>query len=102
MVRIKCTRCEGTKGIHYQSLEPVAGTPVGARQANVEAETCDECGSYLKIMRMERDHEVEAVADDLATLTLDLLVSEAGYQRHGSNLLLLFGDPELPPDGGGG
>jgi FdhE protein len=31
-------------------------------------------------------------------VTLDLLVSEAGFQRHGVNLMLLFGDP----DGGGG
>ncbi len=74
----------------------------------VEAETCDECGSYLKIVRMERNAEVEPVADDLATVTLDLLVAEAGFQRHGVNLMLLFGDPEdgdpdeAAPDPGGG
>jgi len=92
MVRVKCAHCEGSKGVAYQSLEPAAGPAAPARQAAVEAETCDECGSYLKIVRKERDPDVEAVADDLATLTLDLLVAEAGYQRHGSNLLLLFGD----------
>jgi FdhE protein len=102
MVRVKCAHCEGSKGVAYQSLEPAAGPAAAARQAAVEAETCDECGSYLKIVRKERDPDVEAVADDLATLTLDLLVAEAGYQRHGSNLLLLFGDAESPPDGGGG
>ncbi|MES1163404.1 MAG: formate dehydrogenase accessory protein FdhE [Rhizobacter sp.] len=36
------------------------------------------------------------MADDLASVTLDLLVSEAGFQRHGVNLLLLFGDPGGP------
>lgn len=45
-------------------------------------------------MHQERNAHVEPVADDLATLTLDLLVSDAGYQRHGTNLLLLFGDSE--------
>ena len=102
MVRVKCAHCEGGKGIAYQSLEPAAGPAAAARQAAVEAETCDACGSYLKIVRKERDPDVEAAADDLASLTLDLLVSEAGYQRHGSNLLLLFGDPGSPPDDGGG
>ena len=42
---------------------------------------------------------VEPVADDLATLTLDLLVAETGLQRHGVNMLLLFGESEEPaPD----
>jgi FdhE protein len=43
---------------------------------------------------MEKDPQVDPVADDLATLTLDMLVSESGLQRHGANLMLLFGDPE--------
>jgi FdhE protein len=101
MVRIKCSHCEKTKGIGYQSLRPVdeeASTERSAKPA-VEAETCDECGHYLKIVHMERDMDVDPTADDLATVTLDLLVSDAGFQRHGVNLMLLFGDPE---DGGGG
>jgi FdhE protein len=50
----------------------------------------------------DRDPFVEPMADDLASLTLDLLVSEAGYHRHGLNLMLLFGEPEAapPPDPG--
>ncbi|KAK0358900.1 hypothetical protein LTR94_033472, partial [Friedmanniomyces endolithicus] len=63
-------------------------------QASVQAETCDECGHYLKIVRMERDLHVDPVADDVATLTLDILVSEAGFQPHGVNLLLLTGGEE--------
>lgn len=102
MVRIKCTHCESTKGIHYESLERLdGGTAEGSKPA-VEAEACDECGSYLKIVRRDRDPQVEPVADDLATMTLDLLVAEAGFQRHGVNLLLLFGEPDEPDDGGGG
>lgn len=101
MVRIKCAHCEGTKGIHYQSLRPLADdTPAPARAGDaVEVETCDTCGHYLKIVHMERDPNVEPVADDLASVTLDLLVSDAGLQRHGVNLLLLFGDPDAVDPG---
>jgi FdhE protein len=107
MVRIKCSHCESTKGIHYQSLQPAEDDSPHSKQA-IEAETCDECGHYLKIVRMERDAQVEPVADDLASLTLDLLVSDAGFQRHGVNLMLLFGEPDSADDpgarapGGGG
>lgn len=109
MVRIKCSHCESTKGIHYQSLQPADAATGSPQKQAVEAETCEECNHYLKIVRMDRDNYVEPVADDLASLTLDLLVSDAGFQRHGVNLMLLFGDPDttdnpesLPGDGGGG
>ena len=103
MVRIKCACCQGTKGIGYQSLEALPGHALPATAAAndaVQAETCDSCGSYLKIVHMGRDPQVEPVADDMASVTLDLLVSEAGRQRHGVNLLLLFGDGDDPPDRG--
>jgi FdhE protein len=108
MVRIKCTHCESTKGITYQSARPSEGhvSPATAAAADaVQAEACDSCGHYLKVVHMEKDQFVEPVADDLATVTLDLLVAESGLQRHGVNLLLLFGDPEgaaqAPPQPGG-
>ncbi|MGP1683771.1 MAG: formate dehydrogenase accessory protein FdhE, partial [Giesbergeria sp.] len=66
----------------------------------VEAEACDSCHHYLKIMHVARDVHIEPVADDLATLTLDLLVSEAGYSRHGTNMLLLFGDGDQSTEPG--
>jgi FdhE protein len=95
LVRIKCSCCLGTKDIGYQALEALPGLgrpPTGAHPGAVQAETCDACGSYLKIMHMAKDPHVEPIADDLASVTLDLLVSEAGHRRHGVNLLLLFGD----------
>jgi len=102
MVRIKCSHCESTKGIHYQGLEAPPGHEASASAASpgaVQAETCDECRHYLKLVHMEKDPHVEPVADDLASVTLDLLVSDAGFARHGVNLMLLFGDPEpdAPP-----
>ena len=106
-VRIKCTHCESTKGIHLQELAPEPGIELpatGARPGAVKAECCDTCGHYLKLISMEKDAQVEPVADDLASLALDLLVSDAGFERSGHNLMLLFGDPEgtSPPDDGGG
>ena len=77
------------------------GTEARDAKPATEAETCDACGHYLKIVHMERDVNVEPVADDLGSVTLDLLVSEAGFRRHGINLMLLFGD-DGTDDGGGG
>lgn len=97
MVRIKCSHCEGTKGISYRSLQPVDGhvpAPTGAAEGAVQAECCAECGHYLKLVSMEKDPQVDPAADDLASLTLDLLVDEEGFARHGVNLMLLFGDAE--------
>ena len=80
MVRVKCTHCESTKGIHYQGLE-------GAGE-EVLAETCEECGSYRKIVNQEKNPMVEPLADDLASLMLDLLMSETEFQRASANPLL--------------
>jgi len=96
MVRIKCTHCLSTQSVAYQSLQRAAdeSDTEAAASAVAQAEVCDSCGHYLKIFHSDRDPHVDAVADDLATLTLDLLVSESGSRRHGVNLMLLFGAPE--------
>jgi FdhE protein len=91
MVRIKCTHCEATRSISYQVVDD--GTPL-ERKA-VKAEVCDECATYLKICYMDRDPMVDPVADDLATLPLDLLVAESGRQPSGVNLMLLYGESAL-------
>jgi FdhE protein len=90
MTRIKCSACEEEKGVHYLSLtvgdaEPTANE-VGVAAAR-RAEACDECKSYLKIFYQEKDPQLDPVADDLASLALDLLVDERGYGRSGPNLL---------------
>ncbi|TNF62427.1 MAG: formate dehydrogenase accessory protein FdhE [Burkholderiales bacterium] len=106
MVRIKCPHCLSTKSLAYQSLTGADASEdetSAAAKARVQAETCDDCGSYLKMVHSDRDPFVDPVADDVASLTLDLLVSETGKQRHGVNFMMLFGDPgsEPPPDQGG-
>ncbi len=80
MVRVKCSHCQSTKGIAYQSVE-------GGSDA-IRAEACDDCRTYRKILYQEKDPGVEPVADDLASLALDLLLSEAGYHRGSGNPLL--------------
>jgi len=79
-VRIKCTLCGSTKGISYQQTEGGSGT--------VKAETCDSCHGYVKILHQHEDPQLEPVADDVATLGLDLLLREAGYRRGGVNFFL--------------
>lgn len=87
LVRVKCAACDSTEGIAYRELEGAGVQHSGA----VRAETCDSCKSYLKIVYQEKGG-VDPVADDLATLALDILVDEAGYSRAGPNLLLVSGN----------
>jgi FdhE protein len=58
----------------------------------VKAEACAACKTYVKIMNREKDPQVDPFADDLATLSLDVLMAEEGYQRLGFNPLLIPGD----------
>jgi len=80
MVRVKCSHCDSTKGIAYHGVE-------GGNEA-WKAESCDECHTYRKIGYLEKDVDIEPLADDLASLTLDLLMNEAGYRRSAPNPLL--------------
>jgi len=80
-VRIKCTICASTAGVAYQE---VAGGP-----GTVKAETCDSCKSYVKILYQLKDPALEPVADDVASLGLDLLMRETGFRRGGVNPFLL-------------
>ncbi len=89
LVRVKCAACDGTEGIAYHELQGGAAGQPGAA-SGVRAETCDNCKSYLKIIHTDKGG-VDPVADDLATLALDILVDEAGYSRAGPNLLFVPG-----------
>lgn len=79
LVRVKCSSCESTRGITLYALEGSNGA--------VTAECCDACNSYLKLLYLEKDSQVEAIADDLASLALDLLLEREGRLRAGPNLL---------------
>lgn len=87
--RIKCSVCDSPGKLLYLSLDDEQGKPF----LPVQAEACGECHSYLKIMQREVHGRADPVADDLATLALDLLLAEEGeYGRSGYNPLLIAGD----------
>jgi FdhE protein len=83
-VRAQCTQCNNDKGIVYFAVE--------TSQQPIQAEACPECGSYLKICRRDQQLDMEPLADDLASLALDLLMGEEKFARSGVNYLLLQGE----------
>jgi FdhE protein len=85
MTRVRCTSCEVEKDLSYLTVETEGRPP---QRAVARAEACEQCKTYLKIFYQEFDGSAEPMADDLATLALDLLVDERGYARSGPNLLL--------------
>ncbi len=81
VVRIKCVLCSSTEGIRYHSLE---GQP-----ETVKGETCEKCHRYMKILYQVKDHTLEPLGDDVATLGLDMLLAKEGWERGGVNPFLL-------------
>lgn len=85
MVRIKCTHCESTKGVHYQGMQAEGS---GQKDEVVLAETCNHCHSYRKLVNQEKDPLAEPLADDLASLLLDLLMNDTAFARASMNPFL--------------
>lgn len=79
LVRVTCAACGDSNRIAYYHIEGSDGS--------IRAETCDACRRYLKNIHRDKSPQADPVADDLATLALDLLVDEAGYERMSPNLL---------------
>ena len=53
------------------------------------AESCGACESYMKLIVQGRNVRVDPIADDLASVALDVLVDDAGFVRSGPNYLLI-------------
>lgn len=81
VVRIKCVLCSSTGGISYRAIEGKPDT--------VKAETCEPCGRYVKILYQVKDHLLDPLSDDVASLDLDLLLRQEGWHRGGHNPFLL-------------
>lgn len=79
-VRVKCTCCGSTKGITYRSVE--------TGEATVKAEICRECSRWVKILYQNKNPTLEPVADDVASLGLDLMMRETAWKRGGFNPFL--------------
>jgi FdhE protein len=82
-VRAVCITCGEARALSLIGIEGDSGA--------VKAEACGGCHSYAKMLYQLKDMKVDPVADDLATLGLDVLVAEAGWSRHAPNPLLLIG-----------
>jgi FdhE protein len=82
-VRVVCITCGQSRAVSLIGIEGDAGA--------VKGEACADCHSYAKMLYQERDMKVDPVADDLASLGLDVLAAEAGWRRHAPNPLLLIG-----------
>lgn len=80
-VRSKCTLCGSTNKIAFQEIDGSNGV--------IKAETCDDCRGYMKVLNLQKERTLDPVADDVATLGLDLLVRELGFRRGGVNPFLI-------------
>ena len=79
--RIQCVGCGSAEAVAYYSFDEQGGA--------VKAEACEHCKSYLKIMNREKDVGVDFMADDIATLGLDVKLAELGFSRTWPNPLLI-------------
>ena len=80
-VRAICITCGQSRVVSLIGIEGDTGV--------VKAETCGACGSDAKMLYQAKDTSADPVADDLASLGLDVLVAEAGWRRHAPNPLVL-------------
>lgn len=85
VVRAKCSNCDEMGNLHYWS---VTEGSTDIEQATIKAETCDDCGAYLKVIYQEKDPQADAVADDLASLLLDDRMEDKGFSGSGINPFL--------------
>ena len=83
-VRVQCATCASTSGLEYLALDE-------GRAPGVKAEACARCRTYLKLFYEEQRPGVEPLADDAATIALDVLLGEAGWARGGANPLIRVG-----------
>jgi FdhE protein len=84
--RVQCVVCRSGAALSYLVVEGDAGP--------AKAEACQDCQAYLKLLYVEKAPALEPLADDVATLRLDLLMAERGLRRLGRNPLLVHAEAE--------
>ncbi|MFT3914996.1 MAG: formate dehydrogenase accessory protein FdhE [Anaeromyxobacteraceae bacterium] len=86
--RLQCVLCASGAKVTYLGLRPAEeGSPEPAPDGEdpARAEACEPCEAYLKLLYREKAPGLEPLADDLASIALDLLVAERGLLRIGRN-----------------
>ncbi|MEH6389222.1 MULTISPECIES: formate dehydrogenase accessory protein FdhE [Pseudomonas] len=87
--RVKCSLCGEGGQLTYLGLDDENGKPF----LPIQAEACDHCDHYLKVALRELHGRADPVADNLASLALDVMLAEEGkYSPSGYNPLLIIGD----------
>lgn len=76
VARLTCVSCGEDSELTYFNV----GADAGAK-----AEACATCNGYVKLFDLEKRPGAEPVADDAATLALDVLVTKEGFERIGSS-----------------
>ncbi|MBN6068000.1 formate dehydrogenase accessory protein FdhE [Aggregatibacter actinomycetemcomitans] len=77
MVRNQCTNCGQSSDLDYWSFDEYL--------AAIRSESCGNCHSYLKALYQEKDPKMEVIADDLASIFLDLEMEKKGFMKSGLN-----------------
>lgn len=76
-VRAVCVDCRSSGQIEHWTLDDA--------KSAIQIETCGDCTTYIKTFRLDYDPELEAVADDLGSLSLDAAIETEGFKRVGLN-----------------
>ncbi|MDP8051999.1 formate dehydrogenase accessory protein FdhE [Pasteurella atlantica] len=80
MVRAKCSTCDQMDKLDYWAIDD--------EFASVRTESCSDCHTYLKVLYQEKDPHIDAIADDLASIYLDIEMGEKEFLRSGLNPFL--------------
>ncbi|MCX8958412.1 formate dehydrogenase accessory protein FdhE [Erwinia psidii] len=80
----RCSNCHQTGDLHRWALDNEKNA--------ITAESCGDCGTYLKMFLQEKNPAVEPVADDLASLILDARMEQEGFSRSSLNPFLFPGE----------
>lgn len=76
-VRAKCTICASTGKISFREISGSDGS--------IKAEACGECDGYVKVLYHDKDPHLDPIADDVASMALDLLLKDEGLRRGAVN-----------------
>ncbi len=85
VVRAKCSNCQSVEQLDYWAIDN--------KFAEIRAESCGDCKTYLKMLYLEKTKNLDPVADDLASIYLDLEMGDKDFARSGLNPFI-FGNIE--------
>jgi FdhE protein len=80
-VRFRCTLCGATEDIGYHEIKDSGGL--------IKAEPCESCHTFVKVMHQRKEPAIDPIADDVASVALDILVRDLGFNRGAVNPYLL-------------